>query len=111
MATKKVKEVRVIFKRVKDIWSKTFGFTIVRAAWSLVYGLVKILLILLFLWLIVKTNSVAGLIIGLIGIGIVLGISKDRKSTRLNSSHVRTSYADFCWKKKKTKPHLSKTKQ
>jgi hypothetical protein len=32
MATKKVKEVRVIFKRVKDIWSKTFGFTIVRAA-------------------------------------------------------------------------------
>lgn len=76
MATKKVKEVRVIFKRVKDIWSKTFGFTIVRAAWSLVYGLVKILLILLFLWLIVKTKPVAGLIIGLIGIGIVLGISK-----------------------------------
>src|SRR5690554_7742796 len=24
----------------------------------------------------------------------------DRKSTRLNSSHVRTSYAVFCWKKK-----------
>src|SRR5690554_7070594 len=24
----------------------------------------------------------------------------DRKSTRLNSSHVRTSYADFCLKKK-----------
>src|SRR5207249_5130010 len=22
----------------------------------------------------------------------------DRKSTRLNSSHVSTSYADFCWK-------------
>src|SRR5690625_5758485 len=27
-----------------------------------------------------------------------LGI--DRKSTRLNSSHVATSYAVFCWKKK-----------
>src|SRR5436305_14036440 len=26
----------------------------------------------------------------------------DRKSTRLNSSHVRTSYAVFCLKKKKT---------
>src|SRR5699024_12634314 len=24
----------------------------------------------------------------------------DRKSTRLNSSHVSISYADFCWKKK-----------
>src|SRR5690606_40186367 len=23
---------------------------------------------------------------------------EDRKSTRLNSSHVKTSYADYCWK-------------
>src|SRR3989442_7647361 len=29
----------------------------------------------------------------------------DRKSTRLNSSHVRISYAVFCLKKKKTIPH------
>src|SRR3989442_10891434 len=29
--------------------------------------------------------------------------SRDRKSTRLNSSHVRTSYAVFCLKKKN--PH------
>src|SRR5690606_40924665 len=28
------------------------------------------------------------------------GIPKDRKSTRLNSSHVKTSYAVFCLKKK-----------
>src|SRR5690554_7169539 len=28
------------------------------------------------------------------------GISQDRKSTRLNSSHVRISYAVFCLKKK-----------
>src|SRR3989442_7215489 len=28
----------------------------------------------------------------------------DRKSTRLNSSHVRISYAVFCLKKKKTQP-------
>src|SRR3989442_3643557 len=29
-------------------------------------------------------------------------LSGDRKSTRLNSSHVRISYAVFCLKKKKT---------
>src|SRR5438874_5194518 len=28
--------------------------------------------------------------------------TRDRKSTRLNSSHVETSYAVFCLKKKKT---------
>src|SRR5690554_1530528 len=32
-----------------------------------------------------------------------LGIGGDRKSTRLNSSHVRISYAVFCLKKKKNK--------
>src|SRR5207253_7983218 len=30
-------------------------------------------------------------------------LEKDRKSTRLNSSHVAISYAVFCLKKKKTK--------
>src|SRR6266511_4106466 len=31
------------------------------------------------------------------------GVQKDRKSTRLNSSHVKISYAVFCLKKKKKK--------
>src|SRR5438067_8959720 len=31
---------------------------------------------------------------------------RDRKSTRLNSSHVSISYAVFCLKKKKTTPSL-----
>src|SRR3989442_11015627 len=31
----------------------------------------------------------------------VLELDRDRKSTRLNSSHVRISYAVFCLKKKK----------
>src|SRR5436305_14899608 len=31
------------------------------------------------------------------------GRARDRKSTRLNSSHVRISYAVFCLKKKKKK--------
>src|SRR3989442_3882532 len=33
---------------------------------------------------------------------------RDRKSTRLNSSHVRISYAVFCLKKKKYNHKLSK---
>src|SRR5690554_7258112 len=33
----------------------------------------------------------------------------DRKSTRLNSSHVRISYAVFCLKKKKKKTKILKT--
>src|SRR5436305_6286474 len=39
-----------------------------------------------------------------------VGLEEDRKSTRLNSSHVRISYAVFCLKKKtKQKPstHIS----
>src|SRR5690606_11023981 len=31
----------------------------------------------------------------------ILGKTRDRKSTRLNSSYVKTSYADLCLKKKK----------
>src|SRR5690606_40010627 len=31
------------------------------------------------------------------------GVVRDRKSTRLNSSHVKISYAVFCLKKKKQK--------
>src|SRR3989442_7345711 len=37
-------------------------------------------------------------------------VSLDRKSTRLNSSHVRISYAVFCLKKKKIlKEHTTRT--
>src|SRR6202521_4666140 len=35
----------------------------------------------------------------------------DRKSTRLNSSHLRISYAVFCLKKKKTKKKLHTSQQ
>src|SRR5690606_41682305 len=44
-------------------------------------------------------------LLGLAG-SLVLGfleLQADRKSTRLNSSHVKISYAVFCLKKKKTK--------
>ena len=36
---------------------------------------------------------------------------KDRKSTRLNSSHVAISYAVFCLKKKKKKKKKKKMKK
>src|SRR5437870_12552891 len=35
------------------------------------------------------------------------GRERDRKSTRLNSSHVAISYAVFCLKKKKKNSHLT----
>src|SRR5258705_1395235 len=38
--------------------------------------------------------------------GLVLGVAADRKSTRLNSSHLGISYAVFCLKKKKQPPVL-----
>src|SRR5690625_6252390 len=40
-----------------------------------------------------------------------LGIEQDRKSTRLNSSHVAISYAVFCLKKKTTIQHESERRQ
>src|SRR5256885_10291075 len=36
----------------------------------------------------------------------VLALRKDRKSTRMNSSHLVISYAVFCLKKKKTNDYL-----
>src|SRR5688572_27064781 len=35
----------------------------------------------------------------------------DRKSTRLNSSHSQTSYAVFCWKKKRRRPGARRHRQ
>src|SRR5690554_7352190 len=35
----------------------------------------------------------------------IICVRIDRKSTRLNSSHVRISYAVFCLKKKNEQPH------
>src|SRR5690554_7063701 len=40
-----------------------------------------------------------------------ISLQRDRKSTRLNSSHVRISYAVFCLKKKKKKTKKNTSKQ
>src|SRR5690554_7254732 len=52
------------------------------------------ILMLLFVW-VPKMSDKSG-----ISHGLTQYQSKDRKSTRLNSSHVRISYAVFCLKKK-----------
>src|SRR5690606_24622262 len=60
----------------------------------------KTCLFIVFCGVIYKLNS--GVFSGKKGIKIFAGIKAlDRKSTRLNSSHVKISYADFCLKKKK----------
>src|SRR2546422_2750968 len=41
---------------------------------------------------------------------LLLGLLRDRKSTRLNSSHGYISYAVFCLKKKKKKSHRQITR-
>src|SRR5215813_14633877 len=54
---------------------------------------------------VVCRNEPAGAVIraGIAHEHLVLDDERDRKSTRLNSSHVRISYAVFCLKKKKKK--------
>src|SRR2546427_3011707 len=46
--------------------------------------------------------------LGLLDLGVRGAVTRDRKSTRLNSSHSQISYAVFCLKKKKkqTQDHL-----
>src|SRR5690554_6091915 len=52
-------------------------------------------------WLIESSRAVAGEV----RLKHARAIEPDRKSTRLNSSHVRISYAVFCLKKKKKKKY------
>src|SRR5690625_6742931 len=48
-----------------------------------------------------KVAVVGGLLLGLCGLTFWGAARQDRKSTRLNSSHVAISYAVFCLKKKR----------
>src|SRR3989442_11418574 len=47
------------------------------------------------------SQSMIGISLAIVGIFTAAISGGDRKSTRLNSSHVRISYAVFCLKKKK----------
>src|SRR5437870_9265332 len=53
-------------------------------------------------------NSPAARALGARGVVGLTGFPTDRKSTRLNSSHVAISYAVFCLKKKKKEDLTSK---
>src|SRR3712207_8908586 len=46
------------------------------------------------------SGGMLGMLLGLIAAGGLLLVVRDRKSTRLNSSHANISYAVFCLKKK-----------
>src|SRR5205809_3580401 len=50
---------------------------------------------------------VAGPVVALIAFSLIYPVDRDRKSTRLNSSHGYISYAVFCLKKKKK--YINKT--
>src|SRR2546427_1414677 len=52
-------------------------------------------------------DSFAAVMGGSLGAMQALQWTIDRKSTRLNSSHSQISYAVFCLKKKKERPHVT----
>src|SRR5256884_6149636 len=53
-----------------------------------------------------SADAHAGMRLGRLGSAVVAAaVARDRKSTRLNSSHGYNSYAVFCFEKKKTKAH------
>src|SRR5690554_6341701 len=106
-----------------------FGTPVDFLSWDAFYiGLIKVLPLVIvsygvglaieFLFAVIKGHEVeegylvTGMLVPLIvpidtplwmlAVAIAFGVVIDRKSTRLNSSHVRISYAVFCLKKKKT---------
>src|SRR5690349_24244930 len=58
-----------------------------------------------------KGARIAGSLHMTIQTGVLIETLQDRKSTRLNSSHVEISYAVFCLKKKKKTKKPLKTKK
>src|SRR3712207_7910378 len=82
---------------------------------SVRYGLPAVLVVAGFVLLVVGGTKRwdawamlvgAGLSVALLNLLFRIGVSGDRKSTRLNSSHANISYAVFCLKKKKKKHTL-----
>src|SRR5699024_12107986 len=58
-------------------------------------------------WSMGKTMFLFDFIVITTSVFAILDLIEDRKSTRLNSSHVSISYAVFCLKKKKKNPRKS----
>src|SRR5690554_6956384 len=99
--------------------SVMIGFALVLIYMALFYrgfGMMANVALTLNLMLLVACMSILSATLTLPGIaGIVLTVGMavdanvDRKSTRLNSSHVRISYAVFCLKKKTNRSTISCT--
>src|SRR5690606_41712196 len=82
-----------LFRSVIVIYSALGGFLAV----SLTHVLQATLM---FVALVVLPATAIASLGGFSGLGDALDSREDRKSTRLNSSHVKISYAVFCLKKK-----------
>src|SRR5690625_6109186 len=93
---------------IRRLWARVNEPRIVSVSHALVY----LVLLLAGLYALVNPpttlEGAAGtfsmrLLAGTLAIGGAIGApTADRKSTRLNSSHVAISYAVFCWKTKKS---------
>src|SRR5437667_7974614 len=61
-----------------------------------------------------RPPALRGVLVPAVQFVLGLGVLRDRKSTRLNSSHITISYAVFCLKKKKnndTQNHNTRKKK
>src|SRR5690606_41280626 len=63
------------------------------------------------LWLFGTSAGESAQLAGRLGLPFAVAYHTDRKSTRLNSSHVKISYAVFCLKKKKKTPKINGSTQ
>src|SRR5699024_12037762 len=68
---------------------------------TILYTFLTLLIILFSIIFSNKLSQLFGFFMLIISFSILLYKQADRKSTRLNSSHVSISYAVFCLKKKK----------
>src|SRR5439155_11648867 len=93
-----------VFGIVMAVLGTLFGLPEMRARLQIDMAQQGNVFLLLFMGILVST-LVAGPAIDSIGNKIIL---VDRKSTRLNSSHVAISYAVFCLKKKNKNSRISK---
>src|SRR5690625_5336690 len=75
--------------------------TLFRSIVNLLTDPMILLMIILFLGSWLGKIEIHGISLGVSGVLFIGMIFGDRKSTRLNSSHVAISYAVFCLKKKK----------
>src|SRR5690554_7386003 len=76
------------------------GIVILWSLWDLNSKIIQELLILIFALILISYPIRNGIELDLSNRKYRRFYSLDRKSTRLNSSHVRISYAVFCLKKK-----------